>query len=188
MLAAITILQSLEMKTSVYIGTSLDGFIAKTDGNIDWLTQYANDDAIHAYEEFISGIDAIVIGRGTFEKILTFPSWPYIKKAFVLSTAIKQLPDAIRDKATLLSLKPKELLSYLSPLGFSSIYVDGGNVIQRFLKEDLIDELIISKVPLLIGNGIPLFGFLGADLQFKHVKTEVQSNGLVRSYYKRERK
>ena len=94
------------MKTSVYIGTSLDGFIAKTDGNIDWLTQYANDDAIHAYEEFMNGIDAIVIGRGTFEKILTFPSWPYIKKAFVLSTAIKQLPDTIRDKATLLSLKP----------------------------------------------------------------------------------
>jgi len=187
-LAAITILLFLYVKTSVYIGTSLDGFIAKTDGNIDWLTQYANDDAIHAYEEFMNGIDAIVIGRGTFEKILTFPSWPYIKKTFVLSTAIKQLPDTIRDKATLLSLKPKELLSYLSPLGFSSIYVDGGNVIQRFLKEDLIDELIISKVPLLIGNGIPLFGFLGADLQFKHVKTEVQSNGLVRSYYKRERK
>ena len=80
------------MKTSVYIGTSLDGFIAKTDGNIDWLTQYANDDAIHAYEEFMNGIDAIVIGRGTFEKILTFPSWPYEKKAFVLSTSLKQLP------------------------------------------------------------------------------------------------
>src|SRR5678816_1605823 len=79
------------MRTSVYIGTSLDGFIAKTDGNIDWLTQYANDDAIHAYEEFINGIDAIVIGRGTFEKILTFPSWPYMKKAFVLSTSLKQL-------------------------------------------------------------------------------------------------
>ena len=188
MLAAITILQSLEMKTSVYIGTSLDGFIAKTDGNIDWLTQYANDDAIHAYGEFINGIDAIVIGRGTFEKILTFPSWPYMKKAFVLSTSLKQLPDTLRDKASLLSMKPKKLLGYLSHMGFSSIYVDGGKVIQGFLKEDLIDNLIISKVPLLIGNGIPLFGFLGADLQFKHVKTEVQSNGLVRSYYKRERK
>jgi dihydrofolate reductase len=176
------------VKTSVYIGTSLDGFIAKTDGNIDWLTQYANDDAIHAYEEFMNWIDAIVIGRGTFEKILTFPSWPYIKKAFVLSSSLKQLPDTLRDKATLLSMNPKELLSYLSRIGFSSIYVDGGKVIQSFLKEDLIDDLIISKVPLLIGNGIPLFGFLGANLQFKHIRTEVQSNGLVRSYYKRERK
>lgn len=176
------------MKTSVYIGTSLDGFIAKADGNIDWLTQYANDDAIHAYEEFMNGVDAIVIGRGTFEKILTFPSWPYNKKAFVLSTTLKKLPDTLEDKATLLSMKPQELLSYLSVMGFSSIYVDGGKVIQGFLKEDLIDDLIISKVPLLIGTGIPLFGFLDVDLRFKHIKTEVQSNGLVRSYYKRERK
>ena len=175
------------MKTSVYIGKSLDGFIAKTDGNIDWLTPYANDDAIHAYEKFMNGIDAIVIGRGTFEKILTFPSWPYEKKAFVLSTSLKQLPDTVKDRATVLSMKPKELLTYLSGMGFSSIYVDGGKVIQDFLKEDAIDELIISKVPLLIGNGIPLFGFLSADLKFKHMRTEIQSNGLVRSYYKRER-
>ena len=176
------------MKTSVYIGTSLDGFIARMDGNIDWLTQYANDDAIHAYQEFINGIDAIVIGRGTFEKILTFPSWPYEKKAFVLSTSLKQLPDTLKNKATLLSMKPKELLSYLAGMDFSSIYVDGGKVIQYFLKEDLIDDLIISRVPVLIGNGIPLFGFLNGDLKFKHMRTEIQSNGLVRSYYKRERK
>jgi dihydrofolate reductase len=176
------------MRTIVYIGTSLDGFIARTDGDFDWLSQFANDDAIRAYEELMNSIDAIVIGRGTFEKILTFPSWPYEKKAFVLSTSLKQLPDTLRDKATLLSMKPKELLSYLSGMGFSSIYVDGGKVIQGFLKEDLIDDLIISKVPVLIGNGIPLFGFLGADLQFKHIRTEVQSNGLVRSYYKREGK
>ncbi len=175
------------MKTSVYIGTSLDGFIAKTDGNIDWLTQYADDNAIHAYEEFMNGIDAIAIGRGTFEKILTFPSWPYEKKAFVLSTSLKQLPDTLKDKATLLSMKPRELLSFLSGMGFLSIYVDGGKLIQGFLKEDAIDELIISKVPLLLGNGIPLFGFLSADLKFKHMRTETQSNGLVRSYYKRER-
>jgi len=176
------------MKTSVYIGTSLDGFIAKTDGNIDWLTQYANDEAIHTYEEFMNGVDAIVIGRGTFEKIITFPSWPYKKKAFVLSSSLKQLPHTLKDKAILLSMKPKELLSYLSVMGFASIYVDGGKVIQSFLKEDLIEDLIISKVPLLIGTGIPLFGFLDAALQFKHIRTEVQSNGLVRSYYKRERK
>ena len=176
------------MKTSVYIGTSIDGFIAKKDGNIDWLTQYANDDASHAYEEFMNGIDAIVIGRGTFEKILTFPSWPYEKKAFVLSTSLKQLPDPVKDKATLLSMKPKELLSYLSGMGFSSVYVDGGKVIQGFLKEDVIDDLIISRVPMLIGNGIPLFGFLSADLKFKHIRTEIQSNGLVRSYYIRERR
>src|SRR4029450_10989958 len=133
-------------KTTVYIGTSLDGFIARKDGDIDWLTRFANDEAIHAYEEFMSGIDAIVIGRGTFEKVLTFPSWPYEKKAFVLSTSLKQLPDTLKDNATLLSMKPKELLSYLSKTGFSSIYIDGGKVIQSFLVEDAVDDLIISRV------------------------------------------
>ena len=176
------------MKTIVYIGTSLDGFIARANGNFDWLTQFADNDAIHAYEEFMNRIDAIVIGRGTFEKILTLPSWPYTKKTFVLSTSLKQLPGSLKGKATLLSMKPKEMLSHLSDIGFSSIYLDGGKVIQGFLKEDLIDDLIISTVPVLIGNGTSLFGFLSADLQFKHIKTEVQSNGLVRSYYKREDK
>ena len=112
------------MKTMVYIGSSLDGFIAK-DGDINWLTQFANDEAINAYKEFMSRTDAIVM----------------------------------------LSMKLGELLNYLSAKGFSGIYVDGGKVIQNFLKEDLIDELIISKVPVLIGSGIPLFGYLDNDLQ-----------------------
>ena len=175
------------MKTIVYIGTSLDGFIARKSGDIDWLTQFANDEAIHAYEEFMSRVEAIVIGRGTFEKVLTFPSWPYEKKVFVLSTSIKQVPDIVKDKITVLAMAPKELLSYLSDKGFSSIYVDGGKVIQGFLKLDLIDELIISKVPVLIGSGIPLFDHINMDLQFKHTNTQVSSNGLVRSYYERKR-
>jgi len=176
------------VKTTVYIGTSLDGFIARKDGDIEWLTQFANDEAIHAYEEFISRIDAIVIGRGTFEKVLSFPSWPYKQKAFLLSTSIKQVPDILKEKITLLSMKPTALLNYLSGNGFSRIYIDGGKVIQEFLKEDLIDELIISKVPVLIGSGIPLFDYLDTDLQFKHIQTQLSSNGLVRSYYERQRK
>lgn len=175
------------MKTIVYIGTSLDGFIARKDGDIDWLTQFANEEAIQAYKEFMSRIDAIVIGRGTFEKVLSFPSWPYEKKVFMLSTSIKQVPDILKDKVTVLSMKPKELLNYLSGKGFTSIYVDGGKVIQEFLKEDLIDELIISKTPVLIGSGIPLFDHLNRDLHFKHIQTQVSSNGLVRSYYERAR-
>jgi dihydrofolate reductase len=174
------------VKTIVYIGTSLDGFIARKDGDIHWLTQFANEEAIDAYKELISRIDAIVIGRGTFDKVLTFPSWPYEKKVFVLSSSIKQVPEKVTDKVTVLSMKPTELLSYLTEKGFSSIYIDGGKVIQAFLKENLIDELIISKVPVLIGNGIPLFGYLDDDIQFSHIKTTVASNGLVRSYYHRQ--
>ncbi len=175
------------MKSCVYIGTSLDGFIARNDGNIDWLTQFANKDVFDAYEKFIGKIDAIVIGKGTFEKVLTFPSWPYKKKVFVLSTSIKQIPESLTKKVTLLSMQPREVLRYLSNLGLTGVYVDGGKVIQEFLKEDLVDELIISKAPVLIGSGISLFGYLDHDLSFKHIRTETFSNGLVRSYYERDR-
>ena len=170
----------------MYIGTSLDGFIARKDGDIDWLTKFANEEATNAYKELMRRIDAIVIGRGTFDKVLTFPSWPYDKKVFALSSSIKQVPEKVKDKVTILSMKPTALLSYLSEKGFSSIYVDGGKVIQDFLKENLVDELIVAKVPIIIGTGIPLFGYLDHDIQFEHKKTVVASNGLVRSYYHRK--
>src|SRR5258705_6128959 len=176
------------MKAIVYIGTSLDGFIAKKNDDIDWLTQFQNAEVHEHYAEFINRIDAIIIGRGTFEKVLSFPSWPYEKKLFVLSTSIKQVPDTVREKLTVLSMKPAALLNYLSGEGFSNIYIDGGKVIQDFLKEDLIDEMIISTAPILIGSGIPLFGYLDTDLPFKHLRTEVYSNQLVRSYYERNRR
>jgi dihydrofolate reductase len=174
------------MQTIVYKGTSLDGFIGRTDGDFDCLIQLDDEKAIQAYKEFIKRVDTSVIGRGTFERILAFSSWPYEKEAYILSTTLKQLPDTLKDKATFLQMKPRDLLSYLSGQGFPSIYVDGGNVIQGFLKGDLIDDLVISKVPVVIGNGILLIGFLAVDLRFDHIRTEVQTNGLARSYYKRE--
>lgn len=175
------------MKTKVFIGTSLDGFIARTNGDFDWLSKFANDEAVNEYDQFIKGIDAILIGRGTYETVLKFPSWPYKNKVFVLSSSIKEIPDELKEKVTILLMKPAEVLAYLSEKGFTDIYVDGGKVIQSFLQEDLIDELIISKVPVLIGSGIPLFGYLDADLHFTHIDTVIFSNGLVRSYYQRIR-
>ena len=171
------------MKTHVYIGTSLDGFIARKDGDLDWLVKFEGREIQDSYQEFIGKIDAIVIGRGTFEKVLTFPSWPYDRKVFVLSTTIKELPATLKDKATVLSMKPNELLSYLSDEGISNIYVDGGKVIQAFLREDCIDEMIITKVPVLLGKGIPLFGEIDNLLSFDHIQTNVFSNGLVKSHY-----
>jgi len=176
------------MKTTVYIGTSLDGFIARKNDDIDWLVKFQNPEVHRSYGEFISRIDAIVTGRGTFEKVLTFPVWPYEKKVFVLSNSIKQIPDKLEGKVTVLSMKPGELLDYLSVKGFSNIYVDGGKVIQDFLKADLIDEMIITRVPVLIGSGIPLFGYLENDLAFEHIRTDVYADGLVKSCYERKRK
>lgn len=174
------------MKTKVFIGTSLDGFIARKDGSFDWLTKFANDEAINDYKEFIKGIDAILIGRNTYETVLGFPEWPYQLKVFVLSNSLKEVPEKLRKKVIVLPMKPAEILHYLSEQGFSNIYIDGGKLIQSFLKENLVDEMTISKAPVLIGSGIPLFGDLDIDLHFKHIKTKVHSNGLVRSYYEKE--
>jgi len=164
----------------------LTALLREKTGGLDWLVRFekpVRDD----YRKFMSTIDAVVIGRGTFESVLTFPSWPYDQKVFVLSTRLKKIPDKLKGKATVLSMKPKALLNYLSKEGCSNIYVDGGKVIQGFLKEDCIDELIITKAPLLIGSGLPLFGDLDHDLSFQHVRTKVYSNGLVKSRYKRKR-
>jgi len=174
------------MKTIVYIGTSLDGFIARKDGSLDWLVKFEKP-VRKDYGKFIRKIDAVVMGRGTFETVLAFPTWPYKMEVFVLSNTIKQIPEKLKDKVTVLSMKPRELLDYLSDEGFSTVYVDGGKVIQSFLKEDCIDELIITQAAVLIGSGIPLFGDLDHDLPFKHLRTKVYSNGLVKSHYKRKR-
>jgi len=175
------------MKAIVYIGTSLDGFIAKKNDDIEWLTQFQNAEVGQEYEEFMKRIDVIVIGRGTFDKVLSFPSWPYSKKVFVLSTTIRQPPDALKKKVTIIAMKPKEVLTYLSGQGHSTVYIDGGKVIQDFLKEDCIDEMIITKVPLLVGDGIPLFGKQDKELSFRHLQTKILSNGLVKSFYERVR-
>jgi len=175
------------ISANVYIGTSLDGFIARKDGDIDWLVKFGDQDAVDAYNEFMTTIDVIVIGRGTFEKVLEFPTWPYDKPVFVLSRSLENVPDVLKGKATVLSLEPADLLNYLSDKGFKAAYVDGGKVIQGFLNSDLIETLIIANVPVLIGNGIPLFGSLDADVAFEHVQTKTYPNGLVRSYYKRKR-
>ena len=174
------------MKTTVYIAKSLDGYIARENGDIDWLDNIDNPgDDDFGYGEFIKGIDAIVIGRNTFEKVLTFKKWPYTKPVFVLSTTIKSIPEFLNGKAQLLSMKPREILDYLSENNYSNLYVDGGITIQKFLDENLIDELIITEIPVLIGSGIPLFGNLRKDLWLKHKWTKTYPNGLVESCYVR---
>ncbi len=173
------------MRTIAYVGTSLDGFIAREDGDLGWLTKFENRQIRDAFRKFMKSIDAVVIGRGTFEKVLTYPFWPYTTHVFVLSTTLKRIPDHLRDKVTVLSMRPKKLMSRLSREGCSTIYVDGGRVIQRFLEDDCIDELIVTKAPVLLGSGIPLFGRLKKDIQFTHVRTTVYPNGLVRSHYRK---
>ncbi len=174
------------MANYVYIATSLDGYIAASDGGLDWLMEIpAPGGEDYGYAEFMATIDALVMGRKTFEKVLTFGDWPYDKPVFVLSTTITEVPEHLAGKVEIVHGELKELTGTLNQRGYNNLYIDGGVTIQNFLQQDLIDEMIITKVPTLLGGGIPLFGTLDEPIKFKHVKTEIYDNGLVKSRYSR---
>ena len=176
------------MTNYVYIATSLDGFIATSDGNLDWLYEIPNPDGSdYGYGEFMSNIDAIVMGRNTFEQVLTFGEWPYDKPVFVLSNSLTELPKDVLNQAEIVSGELKTIVNQLKLRGYNNLYIDGGATIQSFLKEDLIDEMIITRFPILLGNGFPLFSRLDARLNLTHRKTEIYNNTLVKSYYTRDR-
>lgn len=176
-------------KVSVYIATSLDGFIAREDGDINWLHNSGNGTVEKGedfgYEAFMGTVDALVMGRKTYEKVLSFGGkWPYGNKpVFVLTTKGISIPDEISDTVSSLSGKPGEILQRLEKLGHHHLYLDGGVTIQRFLEARLLDELIITKIPILIGSGIPLFGPLSKDVKLKHLETNSYKNGFVQSRY-----
>jgi dihydrofolate reductase len=169
------------MKASVFVGTSIDGFIARANGDLDFLPPGGGEP--HGYDEFMATVDALVIGRKTFETVLNFDTWPYAKKpVFVLSTRplAPVPPGAMVER---LSGAPAEIVSQLAARGVRHVYVDGGITIQRFLQAGLIQHLVITRVPVLIGAGIPLFGALQRDIVLRHVGTRQYASGLVQSEY-----
>lgn len=176
------------MANYVYVATSLDGFIATREGGLDWLLELPNpDQSDYGYKQFIGGIDAIVMGRNTFETVLTFDRWPYDRPTFVLSHTLKTVPDAVVGRAEIVSGDLGRLVTQLNAQGYLNLYIDGGRVIQSALQADLIDTMIITRVPILLGEGIPLFGTLTQHLKFNPAKTEVLNEMLVKSYYTRLR-
>jgi len=170
------------MTVSVFIGTSLDGFIARADGALDFLPEGGGEP--HGYYEFIAGIDALVIGRNTFETVLAFAEWPYgNKRVVVLSSRPVDLSAVRGGVVEQMSGAPVEIVAKLAASGAHHLYVDGGITIQRFLRAGLVQRLIITRVPVLIGNGIPLFGALPGDVRLRHVATQHYPSGLVKSEY-----
>ncbi len=170
----------------VYIAASIDGYIATSDGGIEWLHEQPNPNGSdYGYSEFISNINALVLGRRSFEKVRTFDKWPYEKKVFVLSTTLTDVPSDLIGKVEFIAGAPNEVLTRINSQGFNNLYIDGGIVIQNFLAADLIDELIVTRIPILLGSGIPLFGELVNPLRFVHKNTEVYDNALVKSHYSR---
>lgn len=183
------------MKASVYIATSLDGFIAREDGSLDWLPQSDTDidstetdvadvDGDMGFQAFMASIDAMVMGRNTFETVLSFGQWPYgDTRVIVLSRRGVEIPDHLTATVETSSSPLHELVEHLSARGFEHLYVDGGSTIQSFLNGGLITQLIITRIPVLIGSGIPLFGPLDNDIHLNHIETVSMPGGLVQSTY-----
>ncbi len=170
------------MTISVFIGTSLDGFIARPNGALDFLPPGGGEP--HGYDEFIASVDAIAIGRKTFETVLTMTPWPYgDKRVVVLSSHRVDFSAVVGGVVEQMSGPPAEIISKLTATGAHHLYVDGGITIQRFLRAGLIQRLIITRVPVLIGEGIPLFGSLPHDIRLRHIATRHYPSGLVSSEY-----
>lgn len=169
------------MIASIFIGTSLDGFIARPDGSFDFLPTDSNES--HGYEEFIASVDTVVIGRKTYETVVAFDSWPYgDKRVVVLSSSALDLSQA-KGAIEQMSGEPADIVARLEATGSRHLYVDGGITIQRFLRAGLIQRLIVTRVPVLIGEGIPLFGRVERDMPLRHVATRTFASGLVQSEY-----
>lgn len=172
----------------VFIGASLDGFIARRDGDIDWLTDpepgprhasVTSSSEVAGWETFFPSIDHLVMGRGTYEKVLTFEGWPYGgKRVVVMSTTLESDDDRITIVRSL-----DEAHGALTESGAQQVYVDGGKVIQEFLRADLVDEISIGWAPVLIGAGLPLFGFIDRDIQLSLVATNASPTGMVHVTY-----
>jgi dihydrofolate reductase len=174
------------MKISVFIATSLDGFIARLNGDIDWLLNAGdtNDPEDYGYSKFIATVDCLVMGRNSFEKVQSFPEWPYAgMRVVVLSRTLNTIPDQAVGKAEL-SAGPVEMLAAkLRAEGLGRIYIDGGKTVQSFLRAGLVTDMTITRIPILIGSGLPLFGELPGDIALDHIETKAFPSGFVQSRY-----
>ncbi|WP_026970908.1 dihydrofolate reductase family protein [Aliagarivorans marinus] len=177
------------MANYVYIATSLDGFIADQNNQLDWLHEIPNPEGSDfGFQAFMDQVDALVMGRNTFETVVGFDcDWPYSKPVYVLSNSLSAIPDGYQDKAFLVSGDLKQVVNELATQGMHNLYIDGGKTVQSFLREDLIDELIITTIPTVLGGGVPLFGELAAPLRFRHVESQRYLNSLVKNRFVRVR-
>jgi dihydrofolate reductase len=177
------------MANIVFIATSLDGFIADKNGDLDWLESVPNPDHVDTgFFSLMERIDGLVMGRNTLDVVLGFGGeWPYSKPVFVLSNTMTQVPQGYEDTVKLVNGDLKDVVADLNAKGFNDLYIDGGKTIQSFLKLDLIDEMVITRFPMLLGGGAPLFGDLDTPLNFTVSKSEVVLDQLVQTTYLRSR-
>lgn len=177
------------MSNIVYIGTSLDGYISAQDKNLEWLSYVPIPEGNDlGFAEFMQRVDAVVMGRKTFETLIGFGvGWHYPKPGIVLSSTLQELPAEFADHVQLTSGTPGEVVGFARDQGYENLYIDGGITVQRFLQADLIDEMIITQIPVLLGGGDRLFGALDQQLGFELIESQVLLNQLVKRHYRRKR-
>lgn len=179
----------MEKRNSVFIATSLDGFIADKNGGIDYLDTFPEINNIDTgYVAFTAQVDALVMGRITFETVLAFGiAWPYKKPVYVVSSTLERLPEELIEKVQLCNGSISEILTQIHDNGHHRLYIDGGKLIQSFLKEDLIDEMIITTIPVLLGGGVPLFGDLEKQLDFECKESKLFLDTIAQNHFIRRR-
>lgn len=172
--------------THVFIAVSLDGYIARQDGDIDWLLKRDDPTEDHGYAAFIADKDWIIMGRGSYEKVLTFDEWPYDRPVLVLSRQLTDtpVPEALKGKVQFSCFTPREALAHLKEKNVHRVYIDGGQLIQSFLREGLVADIVVTIVPVLLGSGKPLFGVLTNDIDLTLLSSRSFPSGLVQSYYR----
>ena len=177
----------MTIKCSVYIATSLDGFIARPDGDVEWLSSpdyVPADGSDYGFQAYIDSVDVLVMGRNSFAKVLSFGVWPYKgTPVVVLSSQVIDIPEDLAGKVRHMNAEPTAVVSSLAAEGARHLYIDGGVTIQRFLAAGLIDEITLSVIPTLLGDGIPLFGSMIGEQRLLHVGTQSYVNGIVQIKY-----
>lgn len=174
-------------RVSAFLAISLDGFIARPDGGLDWLDiPPPTPDEDYGYAAFFESVDGLVMGRHSFETVRGFDAWPYGDTPVeVLTHRPLDVPPALAGKVHVSADTPAELVARLGAAGRQHLYVDGGRTVQGFLAAGLLDALTLTRIPVILGAGIPLFGPLAASIPLHHDATRVFANGLVQSRYLR---
>ena len=181
------------MICSIYVATSVDGYIATVDGGVDWLHSAGNLEADMGSEDmgfqsFMDSVDCMIMGRKCMEMIssmnLTPEQWPYGDvRIVVLSNTVKEPPENLRGKIEMYSGDIQELIIKLESSGFKHAYIDGGTTITSFINLDLVDEMTITKAPVLLGEGIPLFGKINKRINLEEANASVFPNNFIQIKY-----
>lgn len=165
----------------VMMAMSLDGFVARKDHALDWLHKQPAADEDHGFQEFMDSVDVLVMGTGSFNSVLNFSDWPYEKPVIVMSNSltVNDLPDRLHGKVEFTTKKPEELWEILDQRGIRRVYVDGGAIIQSFLKSGYVQDMKITIVPILLGAGIRIFGETNEDIDLELKSASPFPSGLV---------